>query len=300
MPKPITVTQFFARFPDDEACLNHLFQVRLGDDPKCPQCGGDLHRLRKMPAWTCNDGHHVHPMTGTPFERSRTSLQKWFYAMYLFTTTRCGVSAKELQRQLGVTYKTAWRMGHEIRKYMGEVDGDFPLDGHVEMDEAYIGGVNHGRGAKNARENKTIVFGMIERGGDLITEVMHPTPTTQKVLDQVLTYVRRGATVTTDESQLYKQLVGEGYAHTAIQHRAKEYVRGIHHTNSIEGFWAMLKRSIRGTHIHVSRQHLDKYLQEFEFRFNLRSCPEMMFPRLMASFAKRPHPYASGVNPFAR
>lgn len=298
MGKGMTVTEFFQRFPDDETCLNHLFKTRFGDDPKCPQCGGDLHKLRKLPAWTCNNGHHVHPMKGTPFERTRTPLQKWFYAMFLFTTTRNGVSAKELQRQLGVTYKTAWRMGHEIRKYMGAVDGDWPLDGHIEMDESMIGGVNRGRGAANARENKTIVFGMVERGGDLITEVMHPAPTTMKVLGQVLSYVRRGATVTTDESQLYRQLDGEGYAHTAIEHRAKEYVRGIHHTNTIEGFWSMLQRSIRGTHIHVSRQHMDKYLQEFEFRFNLRKSPELMFQRLLSGFSGH-SPRSQSVVPFA-
>lgn len=299
MPKPMTVTEFFQRFPDDETCLNHLFETRYGQNPTCPQCDSPLHRLRKLPAWTCNNGHHVHPMKGTPFERTRTPLQKWFYAMFLFTTTRNGVAAKELQRQLGVTYKTAWRMGHEIRKYMGSIDGDWPLEGHVEMDESYIGGVNRGRGAKNARENKTIVFGMIERSGDLITEVMHPTPTTERVLGQVLSLVRRGATVTTDESQLYRQLEGEGYDHTAIRHRDKEYVRGIHHTNTIEGFWAMLQRSIRGTHIHVSRQHMDKYLQEFEFRFNLRKSPELMFQRLLSGFSGA-SPKSAGVVPFAR
>ncbi len=300
MSKGMTVTEFFQRFPDDETCLNHLFHTKFGDDPKCPQCGGDLHRLRKMPAWTCNNGHHVHPMKDTPFERTRTPLQKWFYAMFLFTTTRNGVAAKELQRQLGVTYKTAWRMGHEIRKYMGEVDGDWPLDGHVEMDEVFVGGVNKGRGVARMRENKTIVFGMVQRGGDLITEIMHPAPSTAKVFDQVLRYVRRGSTVNTDEARYYEQLGENGYNHVALLHRAKEYVRGEHHTNTIEGFWSMLQRSIRGTHIHVSGKHLDKYLQEFEFRFNLRSAPELMFPRLLASFGNVPHPRASGVLPFAR
>ena len=98
---------------------------------QCEKCGeiGKWHRLSKMPAYTCNCGNHIHPMAGTPFLRTRTSLQKWFYAMFLFTTTRNGVAAKELQRQLGVTYKTAWRMAHEIRIYMGWVDGDAPLGG---------------------------------------------------------------------------------------------------------------------------------------------------------------------------
>ncbi len=130
--KLITVQQFFRRFPDDDTCLDHLMMVRYGETADCPKCGkhAKFHRLRKEPAYSCQwCGHHIHPMKGTPFERTRTPLQKWFYAMYLFTTTRHGVPAKELQRQLSVTYKTAWRMGHEIRKYMGDVDGNPPLHG---------------------------------------------------------------------------------------------------------------------------------------------------------------------------
>ena len=127
MTKTFTVQDFFKRFPDDAACLDHLMKLRYGETLDCPKCGkhGHFTRIHKMPAYACPwCGNHIHPMAGTPFERSHTALQSWFYAMYLFTTTRHGVPAKELQRQLGVTYKTAWRMGHEIRKYMAEVDGD--------------------------------------------------------------------------------------------------------------------------------------------------------------------------------
>lgn len=134
MAKMFTVQDFFKRFPDDEACLNHLMQIRFGKTLACPKCGkhGKFSRIKKLPAYQCAwCGHHIHPMVGTPFERSTTPLQKWFYAMYLFTTSRHGVPAKELQRQLSVTYKTAWRMGHEIRKYLGKVDGDDGLSGHA-------------------------------------------------------------------------------------------------------------------------------------------------------------------------
>jgi len=141
--------------------------TRYGDKITCPKCDKESRfaRIKKLPAFSCPTcGHHIHPMAGTPFERSRTPLQKWFYAMYLFTTTRNGVSAKELQRQLGVTYKCAWRMGHEIRKYMTYVDGDSPLGGDkiVEIDETRIGGKD-----KMGKDDKTIVMGMLERGGDL-------------------------------------------------------------------------------------------------------------------------------------
>ena len=155
----LTVTDFFRQFPTDDACLEHLWNVRFGDEVECEKCGkvGKFYRLRKGPAYSCpRCGHHIHPMVGTPFAKSRTPLQKWFYAMYMFTTTRHGVAAKELQRQLGVTYKTAWRMGHELRKYMAEVDGETPLSGDVEADETYVGGRTTGGKRGRGAPNKTV------------------------------------------------------------------------------------------------------------------------------------------------
>jgi transposase len=143
MAKSWTIKQFMETYPDDDACLAHLFETRYGKEPICPKCGqiGTFHKLRKLPAYTCNCGHHIHPMAGTPFERSRTPLKTWFYVMFLFCATRNGLSAKEIQRQIGVTYKTAWRIGHEIRKYMGWVDGDRRLGGPkgpiVEADKVH-------------------------------------------------------------------------------------------------------------------------------------------------------------------
>tara|TARA_R110002072_G_scaffold120755_4_gene254053 strand:+ start:355 stop:1212 length:858 start_codon:yes stop_codon:yes gene_type:complete len=285
MAETFTITEFFKRFPTDEACLAHLMQVRFGDVLDCPKCGkeGRFTMLTKVKAFSCPwCGHHIHPMVGTPFERSSTPLQKWFYAMYLFTTTRHGVPAKELQRQLGVTYKTAWRIGHEIRKYMGQIDGDDDLWGHVEIDEAYIGGEAKGAGAK-WRDHKTTVFGMVQRGGNIITEIV-PNSSREILVDRLIEYVRMGSTISSDEWRAYRNLRHTGYKHQTVNHSAKEWVRGEVHTNTIEGFWAMLKRSIRGTHIHVSQKHLDKYLGEFEYRFNMRDRPQTMFVRLLMSF----------------
>ena len=138
MSKPLIIVEFMGMFPDDDACLEYLFKARFGDDHECTRCGetGKWKRLTKQPAYTCQCGEHIHPMAGTPFHRSHTPLQKWFYAMYLFTTTRHGVPAKELHRQLSVNYKTAWRMGHEIRKYLSpSLTAIDPLSGHVEADE---------------------------------------------------------------------------------------------------------------------------------------------------------------------
>ncbi|MEA2825430.1 MAG: transposase, partial [Alphaproteobacteria bacterium] len=172
MANTLTIQDFFKRFPTDEACLDHLMKLRFGDDFGCPKCGeiGKFRKLAKHPAYTCNCGHHVHPMEGTIFKDTHTPLAKWFYAMYLFTTTRHGVPAKELQRQLGVSYPTAFRMAHLIRDYMARIDGDDALQGHVEADETYLGGVK--RGVSGDKTNKSVVFGMVERGGKVMTKVL--------------------------------------------------------------------------------------------------------------------------------
>jgi transposase-like protein len=284
MAKTFTVQDFNERFPDDDACLDHLFRVRFANDATCPKCSkGKVYRLAKEPAYSCSHcGHHVHPMVGTPFEKSHTSLHKWFYAMYLFAMSRHGVPAKELQRQLGVTYKTAWRMGHEIRKYMAKVDGDDPLSGHVEIDETWIGGKRKGKHGKSAMKYKTVVLGMLRRGGDLITRVV-PNDHKVTLIPHVWQHVTTGATVSTDEHPSYNRLFKLGYQHGRVNHARDQWVSGIHHTNSLENFWSQLKRSIRGTHVHVSRKHMAKYLGEFEFRYNMRKKQEFIFGRLLLS-----------------
>ena len=284
MAKPMTIIEFMQMFPSDDACLDHLFKARFGADHECSRCGetGKWKKLTKMPAYTCQCGNHVHPMVGTPFHKSHTPLQKWFYAMYLFTTTRHGVPAKELQRQLSVNYKTAWRMGHEIRKYLALVDGDPPLSGHVEVDETYVGGRVKGQGrGRRKGDNKTIVVGIAERGGDVIARVV-PDNKSATLVQHVLQNVEPNSTVSTDEAKQYHYLKELGYPnHGVVTHAAKEWVRGPHHTNTIEAFWSLLKRSIRGTHVQVSARHLPKYLGEFEFRWSLRHAPEQMFPLLL-------------------
>lgn len=288
MLKTFTITEFFHRFPDDDACLDHLMKTRYGDMQTCPKCGKDGHfaRLRKHPAYSCPwCGHHIHPMVGTPFEKSRTPLQKWFYVMYMFTTTRNGVAAKEIQRQIGCTYKTAWRMGHEIRKYMGWVDGDGPLGGKtriVEADKAFIGGRD-----KMGHGDKTVVLGMVERGGEIMTRVVGGRGEFH-VVPHILENVRQGTRLATDSARAraFGKLASEGYRHGVVNHSIGEYVRGPIHTNTIEGFWAWLKRGIGGTHVWVSRKHMPKYLGEFEFRFNLRQTPHLMFDFLLLAFPK--------------
>ena len=282
----LTVTEFFRQFPTDDACLEHLWNVRFGDEVECEKCGkvGKFYRLRKEPAYSCpRCGDHIHPMVGTPFAKSRTPLQKWFYAMFLFTTTRHGVPAKELQRQLGVTYKTAWRMGHELRKYIAKVDGEPPLGGIVEADETYVGGRTTGGKRGRGAPNKTVVFGMLERGGDVMTKVV-PNVRKKTLQPIIKENVGAGSTVHTDELKSYGGLSKASFDHETVNHGSGEYVDGDCHVNGLEGFWARLKLPIRGTHVHVSAKHLQKYVKEFEYRYNMRRRPDQMFDRLLASF----------------
>lgn len=284
MSKPLTVREFFKQFPDDEACLAHLFEVRFGQGFACPACErpSKWFRIKAERAYSCQwCGHHLHPTVGTPFEQTRTPLQLWFYAIYMFTTTRNGVAAKELQRQLGVTYKTAWRMAGLIREHMADVDGDMLLGGMgqtVEIDETLIGGSVEGKGS-GYKANKAVVVGMLERGGEVVTTVV--TTRTRGPMEALIqSNVLPGSTVATDEFGSYRRLDSLGYDHVTTRHKVGHYGP----TNGIEGFWSQLKRSINGTHIHVSGKHLWKYAKEAEYRFNRRETPSLMLPELLSTF----------------
>jgi transposase len=283
--KAITLRQFFKQFPDDETCLGHLFNVRFGQGHKCHKCERDAkwYPIKAERAYSCQwCGYHLHPTVGTLFEKSRTSLQLWFYAIYLFTTTRHGVSGKELERQLGVTYKCAYRMGQQIREHMANVDGEPTLSGVVEIDETMVGGKRPGKRGRGAA-GKTVVFGMMQRDGDVMTHVV-PNVKRKTLRPIIDANVEKGSTVNTDELHSYKYLGTSGYVHKTVNHGQREYVRGDVHVNSMEGYWSHLKKSIRSTHIHVSAKKLSKYAKEFEYRFNSRKNPERMFPELISTF----------------
>jgi transposase-like protein len=288
---PFSVREFFARFPSDDACLEHIMSVRHGLRHVCQHCGTEstFHKLAERPAYSCaHCGAHVHPCAGTVFQDTRTPLQMWFYAIYLFVTTRHGVSGKELQRTLGVTYKTAWRIGDQIRKLIQSAEGFAILQGHVEMDEAYVGGVRKGGKRGRGAPGKTIVFGMKEREGRMVANVI-PDVKMATLRAQVLAKVAEGSTVSTDELMSYGLLDGDGYTHGTVRHGAKEYAyydyrHGVtHHVNHVENFWHLFKASIRSTHIHVSQKYMDRYLAEFTFRSNHREMKNAMFDLLIAA-----------------
>jgi len=285
-----TIRDFFNTFSSDDVCLQHLFDVRYGDKHECPKCNtvGKWYRLKDHKAFSCQGcGDHIHPMAGTIYEGSTTPLQLWFYAMFLFTKSRNGVSGKELQRQLGVTYKTAWRMGHKIREHMARVDGNDPLGGEgktVQVDETFIGGYE--RGASGG-QGKTILLGMLENGGDVMTKVI-PNRKGPELTGAVLKHVKHGTEVHTDEAYGYHPLgINRNYEHKTVIHSKKEYVGPEGQTtNSIEGFFSHLKRTISGTHIWVSAKHLHSYTGEAEFIYNRRQNPERILTDLLYGFPK--------------
>jgi transposase len=280
-----TFKQFQTEYPDDATCLAKLMEINYGGtEIVCPACHqqATFHPMAKRRAYACQDcGHHVYPAADTIFHKSRTPLTKWFFAMYLMTSTRHGVAAKEIERQLGVTYKCAWRMCHELRKLMASADDKWggPLSGHVEIDETLVGGVRR----KGTPENKTIVFGMLERDGRLRAGPI-PNVTTD-IVERIITgNVAEGSTISTDEERAYGGLK-YGYEHGTVLHSAKEYVRGIHHVNSLESHWSLFKRAVAGTHVHISAKHAWKYVSEFSYRRNMRHSHWQMFNLLVHAFA---------------
>ncbi|MCC0004033.1 MAG: IS1595 family transposase [Methylobacteriaceae bacterium] len=285
-----SVRDFFKEFPNDDACLNRVMEVRFGLRHVCAKCNKEatFHRINGRRAFACAAcGHHLYPCAGTIFNDSRTPLTVWFYAIYLFVATRHGVSGKELQRQLGVTYKCAYRIGQQIRSLMAKADEFEMLQGHVELDEAYVGGRRPGKRGRGA-EGKTIVMGLKERGGPLKTEVI-PNVKKDTLRGVVLQNIEKGAVVSTDELYSYGLLEGDGYKHGAVKHGAKEWAYydyrhdAVHHTNHVESFWRLFKRSIASTHIHVSQKRMAVYLGEFQFRANHRQMKNAMFDLLIGA-----------------
>ena len=291
MNKPISIKQFLKKFPDDDTCLEHLMITCYGVIPFCKKCKDHTnhYRVRKRQSYECQYcGHQIYPKVGTPFEHTHVSLQLWFYAIYLFSTTKHGVSAKELERQLGVTYKTAWRMGHQIRSHMAQID-EMPLKLHriVEADETYMGGKPRppkGTRKRGKGTDKLPIFGMVERDGDLIAIIVDKTDS--KTLEKhIKQHVAKGTTMSTDEYKAYNQLIKAGYKHIRVKHSVREYVKGKAHTNTLEGFWSHFKSGITGTHRSVSKKYMHAYLKEFEFRYNRRNHgPQAIFDDLFNSF----------------
>ena len=280
--------EFMREFPDDESCLQWLWRTRFAEDGEhahCERCDKTRSFKRyatadKRPAWYCSAcGFRIHPLKGTIFEKSSTSLHLWFYAMYVMASTRCGISAKQLERELGVTYKTAWRMFNLIRNQLMTQDNE-PLSGEVELDETFIGGkprqsdrIRREKLGWNAQtdywERKAVVFGAVERSGRIRASVV-PNSRASTILPLAREYVLPESLIYTDEYAAYERLGRTGYTHRRIRHSAKVYVQGDTHTQTIDGFFGLFKNAVRGVHHGVSHKWLQGYLNEYVWRWNRR------------------------------
>ncbi len=266
-----TKKQFEAEYPTEDACLESIFQARFGDMKVCPKCGAytKFYRVKKRQCYACmHCGHQLHPLAKTIFRKTTTPLKDWFYAVYLVSVSKNGISAKELERHLGVTYKTAWRMLNQIRVVMTEKG--LRLSGETEIDETYIGGKDSNHKGRHSSENKkSVVFGMVERDGSAVARHVISSGA-RALLPQIQEHVEPSTMIYSDEYATYKSLTRLGYSHEVVKHKNMQYRKGNAYTNTIEGFWGQLKRSIDGTYHVVSPKYLQLYLNEFVFRYNFR------------------------------
>lgn len=289
-----TFNNFNEQFPTDDSCLEWLVNNRWPEGITCAKCERVTkhHKATSRKVYACDRcGFHVSPTAGTIMEHSSTPLRLWFYGMFLMASTRCGISAKQLERELGVTYKTAWRMFKQIRSMLAE---DVTLEGSsVEIDATFVGGkaknmhkakreaTIRGRGTSS----KTPVFGMVERKGRVIATVVE-AESREAVLPKVREKILPSSLVYSDEHAAYDPISNMGYQHRRVHHAAKVYVQGDAHTNTIEGFWSLVKRGISGVNHAVSAKYLQTYLNEYAFRYNRRDDDKPMYQAFLDQVVK--------------
>jgi transposase-like protein len=256
---------------NDDKCRAYLEYLKWPDGPVCDLCGSKATKIANRPQYDCPSCHYQFSVTAhTIFHDSHLPLWKWFLATYLIVESKKGMSANQMKRTLEVSYKTAWYLCHRIRKAMTEVNPP-KLSETVEIDETYVGGKVQGR--SRSFDNKTMVLGAAQRGGDIRIRVEHRTKKPTKiVLHQFVAEVTKPDTkrYITDECFSYRGIGDADSTHETVNHRAEEWVRGDVHTNTIEGVWSLFKRSIVGSYHQISTKHMDAYLDEFEWRFNQR------------------------------
>lgn len=271
-----TKADFDRIFPDNDACLDWLVNHLYPNGIECPVCKKITRfaKLHKRPVYACDIcRYQISPLANTIFHKSPTPLKVWFEAIFEIANTRTGYSAKALQRKTGVTYKTAWRMFKQIRTMLDETHNPFKEE--VEVDETYIGGRRTGKRGRGA-EGKTAVIGIAQRQSKVHTEVATNTKRST-VMPLINANVAKKTIVYTDEYPVYDTVENNGFTHKRCNHGAGEYVIGDAHTNTIEGFWSLVKRGISGVYHAVSPKYLQSYLNEYEFRYNHRNDEQPMF-----------------------
>ena len=285
-------------FTTNDICKQAIAEARWADGVAvCPYCGGRHCKVGKDGRYLCKDCNRKFNVTvGTIFENTKLPLRKWFMAMYLISSHKKGVSSLQIMRDINVTQKTAWFLLHKIRGLYGITDA-IALDGEVEMDEMYLGGreINKHESKKTegtqgrSTKTKTPIFGMIQRGGNVVAMKVDDTKgaTLMPIVSQ---FVESGATTYTDEANIYHKLSENGYEHLFVNHSQREYVRANDiHTNGIEGFWAHFKRVIFSTYHCVSKDYVQRYIDEQSYRWNTRKMSasyrfEDMFKKAVKSF----------------
>lgn len=275
------LTSFKRDFPTDEACLEFIFD---GLHSRQCSCGGTYSLIKGRRQFQCSKCRfQIAPTAGTIFHKSPTPLTLWFHALFVFSNAKSGISAKEMERQLEVTYKTAWRILMLIRKALAQDDDK--LSGDVETDGAYFGGrYRSGKNNEKQREAiaaKSVVMGAVQRGGNMKIKTADNMGS-HAVSQFVTKHIEKGSRLLTDKSRNY-HAVAMGYDRHAVDHHRGEFVRGDIHVNNIETFWAHAKRSIKGTHKVISKQHLQSYLDGFVWHYNNRRNDRVRFASLLGS-----------------
>lgn len=274
-PKRLTLANFNDFYPDDAACLDALFAERWAQGEPCPGCMRPtvLYRLKSRPAYSCKwCGWQLSILKGTIFHKSHVGLRDWFLAIYLFSASKQGMSAKELQRHLGHNYKTCWRMCRQVRLLFAE-EPKGKLSGTVEADESWFG-----------HEGKKVpVAGLLERGGDIRLKVVTDTDSSTLV-PYVRKNVEEGSVLSTDQHLPYRRVTRHGYGHISVNHSKWQWADGEASTNGLENFWGLTKRAIRSTYVSVGEKYVSSYLAEFSWRRN--HAGEAVFPLLLSRAAR--------------
>jgi len=270
-------------FPTEESCMTWLVEYLYPEGITCKRCQKITkhYRDKGRKSYSCGEcGHHMHPMANTVLRGSTTPLQLWFYVIFTMTSTKSGVSAAQIQREIGVTYKTAWRMMHQVRKMMAAPDGQ--LSGEVELDETYVHANVFKRSSAKIRYGLTgnrkgdILFGMIERGGK--AKVWHVKTAGERVLTPIIrANVKPGTLIHTDGYLAYRKLPMWGYEHRWTDHGKHEFYREDSYTQNIENLWSHFKRGIKGVYRHVSSTHLQAYADEYAWRYSNRNSISMFW-----------------------
>jgi transposase-like protein len=291
-PSHLDLCEMIEAFGSEPKCHAYLEGLRWPEGVKCPRCSSEkISRIIERKQFDCDACRYQFSVrVNTILHDSHLPLWKWFLAVYMMIQSRKGVSANQLKRTLGVSYKTAWYLCHRIRKAMAEMNA-MKLGGTVEVDETYIGGKNRGKGTSARLENKTMVLGAVERGGRirLRVEKRADRKTLRKFIDENVGGWAQN--IYTDEWKAYGNMSDFDTQHETVDHSKEEWVRGDVHTNSVEGVWSLFKRSIIGSYHQVSAKHLDAYLDEFEWRFNNRKNPYLFCDTLLKLIESESLPY---------